>query len=312
MSRRAAIAEAEARLRQLCCLGLPGPVIAPAVFRELNAVLPFETCFHMWIGPDGPCDAYFDNPEAGPRFALYRDEICHPSGGDVFLRVMVRDGAVPVGAYNVARLTRDRDFDADDLRTLRRLEPYLAHALRTRDEPATPETCTAERVIVVVDQVAEVRWRSPEADRLLSLANGHAVAAARLPEGLLRAVQAWVEITREQADAKVPVWRHHNAWGTFVARAYPLDPTASDESLIGIELERRVPLPLVLFEALRATSMPARQAEVGLLLALGHTQEQIAERLHVTRHTVVYHRRQIYNRLGVDSRHALQERLLHH
>ncbi len=346
MNHAAVVARAESRLRQLCCLGLPGPTVAPMLFRELNEVVPFETCFHMWIGTDGPIDAYFNTPEAGPCFALYKDsffgtreaevwsttaeaartevgphhvyevlrlsktayerhpiynEIVRPCGADVFVRLMVRDGDAPVGSFQVARRAHDRDFGADDLGVLRRLEPFIAHALRSRKALATVESCDADRAIVVVGADGGIRWRSSQADRLLSLAHGHAAASATLPAGLLDAVRALVAVADARPDAHAPNWRCDNAWGSFVARAYWLEPSQPADSLIGIEIERRVPLPLRLYEALRDVALPERQAEVGLLLALGRTHEQIAGDLHVSRNTVVYHRRQIYNRLGVDS-----------
>jgi hypothetical protein len=237
MNRSAVIARAESRLRQLCCLGLPGPVVAPALYREPYEVVPFETCFHFWLGPDGPIDAYFNTPEIGPSFALYRDsyfesleadvwptmaeaavtefgprhvhqvlrtskasferhpifnEVLKPCGSETFIRLVVRDGRVPTGASNVGRRSRDRDFDDEDLRTLTRLEPFIAHALRTREGPASPQTCDADRALVVVDADGGVRWRSPQAARLLSLAYGSAAAPAALPRGLLDAVRALV------------------------------------------------------------------------------------------------------------------------
>jgi DNA-binding CsgD family transcriptional regulator len=330
-------------------------VVAHALFRELNDVLPFATCIHFWLGRDGPIDAYFNAPEINASFALYRDgwfgareadvwptmaeaaqsevgphhvhevlrvskasyerhpifnEILRPCGSEVFVRTMVRDGQTPVGAFNICRSSRDRDFDAAELRTLRRLEPFIAHALRGRQGLATPETCDAERALVIVGADGVTRWRSPQADRLLSLARGSATAPSTLPDGLFAAVRALVAVAAARPDARVPSWRCDNAWGSFIARAYWLEPSEPARSLIGIELERRVPLELRLFEALRECPITEKQAEVGLLLALGRTQEQIAEALRVSRNTVVYHRRQLYNGLGVDSRRGLREHLL--
>ncbi len=355
MNRLAVVARAESRLRQLCCLGMPGPVVAPMLFRELNEVVRFETCFHMWLDAEGPIDAYFNTPEAGPCFALYKDsffgareaevwstmaeasrtevgphhvhqvlrmsktayerhpiynEIVRPCGGEVFVRTIVRDGDTPVGAFHVARRAHDRDFGPDDLRALRRLEPFIAHALRSRDGLATTESCDADRAIGVVAVDGGLRWRSPQADRLLSLAHVSTSAPATLPAGLRDAVRALVDVADALPDAQAPNWRCDNAWGSFVARAYWLEPTEPAQSLIGIEIERRVPLTLRLYEALRDAALPERQAEVGLLLALGRTHQQIADKLRISRNTVVYHRRQVYNRLGVDSYEGLRERLL--
>jgi DNA-binding CsgD family transcriptional regulator len=354
-SRSTALARAEARIRQLCCLGLSGPALAPLLFRELNAAVPFETCVHIWLGPTGPTDAYFNAPEIGRSLQLYRDsyfggkeaevwgtveeaartevgprhveqvlkvskaayhrhpicgEILRPCGGERFVRLMVRDGAAPAGAFSVARNERDRDFDDADLRVLARLEPFIAHALRSREPVATEQTCDADTAMLMADLDGRVRWRSAGAQRLLSLARGSMLEPAQLPEGILRTVHALVGVARGDPDAKVPTWRHCNAWGAFEARAYLLAPQEPAESMVGIEIERRVPASLRLFERVRDSGMPLRQADVCLLLALGRTQEEVGVELGVSRNTVVYHRRQIYNRFDVDSREGLREHLL--
>lgn len=348
---------AEARLRQLCCLGAPGPQLAAPLFAELHRVLPHETCLHLWVGPQGPVDAFFNVRDIGesvqryaddyykriesevwptmeealrtevgphhvhqvlriPKHGYYRhplyNEVLRPSGTHTFIRMMVRDGGVPAGAFNVGRGPRDRDFDDADLRTLARFEPFIAHALRSREPVATPETCDADTALIILDRDRQRRWQSASADRLLSLAAGSALQKPALPAGLQRAVQALQQVASADERATVPAWRSHNAWGSFLARAYWLLPGEPAESMIGIQLERRVPLALRLYEKVRDSNLPLRQGEVCLRLALGHTQEQVASDLGVTRNTVVYHRRQLYNRFAVESREGLRERLLAH
>ena len=355
MNRSAALGRAEARLRQLCCLGLPGPVLAAPLFAELHNVVPHETCLHLWVGPQGPVDAYFNVRDVGesvqryadayfkrlecevwptmeealrtevgphhvhqvlriPKSAYHRhtlyNEVLLRSGTHTFVRMMVRDGGAPAGAFNVGRGPRDPDFDDADLRTLARLEPFIAHALRSREPMATQETCDADTALLVLDREGKRRWQSASAQQLLALAAGSALAQPGLPAGLQRAVRALLQVETGDADAAVPRWCTRNAWGSFVARAYWLAPAEPAASLIGVHLERRVPLALGLYEKVRDANLPPRQGEVCLRLALGRTQEQIASELGVSRNTVVYHRRQIYNRFGAESREGLRERLL--
>jgi DNA-binding NarL/FixJ family response regulator len=75
--------------------------------------------------------------------------------------------------------------------------------------------------------------------------------------------------------------------------------------LIGIFLERKVPRSVRMLENLHRLSLPGGQERVALLLALGRSEEQIALELSLTHNTVVYHRRQIYNRLDISNRSSL-------
>src|SRR5262249_14703016 len=56
--------------------------------------------------------------------------------------------------------------------------------------------------------------------------------------------------------------------------------------------------------------LTAREREVALLVADGLADREIAERLHLSRHTVSQYVKRIYRKLGVDSRVALTRLLL--
>ncbi len=83
----------------------------------------------------------------------------------------------------------------------------------------------------------------------------------------------------------------------------------ADDGLIGIVIQRQVPLALKLMESMRALELSARQKEVCLLLAQGKSHPAIAERLTVSRSTVADHVQKIYDKLGVRSHEELVSRL---
>jgi DNA-binding CsgD family transcriptional regulator/GAF domain-containing protein len=56
--------------------------------------------------------------------------------------------------------------------------------------------------------------------------------------------------------------------------------------------------------------LTAREREVAVLVVDGHADREIAERLHLSRHTVSQYVKRIYRKLGVDSRVALTRLLL--
>ena len=248
--------------------------------------------------------AYFRHP-------LY-NEILRPCEAHTFMRFQVRQHGVPVGALTIGRGAADRDFNEADLLTLARLEPFIAHAMRPRNEIPQPDGAKPEAnpALVIVDRSGQIRSMSPGAGRLLSLSQGSAMSPATLQDGILRTVRALTQVERGDLSAAVPTWQANNAWGHFTARSCWLEPLQASESLIGIVLERRIPIQLKVLDGLRQLFLPLRQEQVGLQLALGHSEEQAAQALGLSRNTVVYHRRQIYNRLEVESRSLLVERLI--
>ncbi len=56
--------------------------------------------------------------------------------------------------------------------------------------------------------------------------------------------------------------------------------------------------------------LSSRESEVCLLMAYGESNEEIAERLGISRHTAIAHGRWIYNKLDVHNRAELVQKLL--
>jgi DNA-binding CsgD family transcriptional regulator len=92
-------------------------------------------------------------------------------------------------------------------------------------------------------------------------------------------------------------------WGAFTFRAYWLDRTA------WIAVERLEPLALKFWRRAEKLPLSGREIEVCLPLALGRSRAEIAERLGVSENTAINHCRNIYAKLGVQSRAELVEKL---
>lgn len=344
---------AEQRFRQMCCLSVRGPLIAPMLFQELQSVVPFASCLCMWLSATGMVDAYFNVPEVGRYLPLYDEvffrgreaqvwatpdqaaaseygprlleqvlrmstaayfrhpvynEVMLPSNVHTFIRLLVRDQGRPIVTFTISRGPHEQAFDEDDRQVLIRLEPFIAHALSQRRDMTVSEFTQAESALVLVDESARILSLSPAAKALLSMSQGSALAPPVMHEGILQTVHALTRLRRGDASAAAPVWHARNAWGRFSARSYWLEE-AGAQPCIGIFLERQVPRELKLLEGLHRTEMPMRQEQVALLLALGNSEHNVANTLGLSHNTVVYHRRQIYNRLEVDSRQQLIARL---
>jgi DNA-binding CsgD family transcriptional regulator len=306
-------------------LGPSGPVDVYFNLPEVGRYLPlyaekyFRGSEHLiWATTDEAAAFEFgpkllDDVLRVPRSAYFRhpiyNEILRPSHACSFIRLLIRDRGRPIGTFTVGRAADEPEFSLTDRQAIARLEPYIVHAL-ARHEPKVDlaDAVGYEDALILIDSRGRQLAQSHTANTLLSLSQGNRLAAPRLHGALLGLISTLQEIASEKSP-KVPVWRTRNAWGAFVARAYWMDGAMAASPLIGIHLQRRVPRRLVILENLRQLGLPPQQEYIALLLALGRTEAQAAEDLQLSRNTVVYHRRQIYNRLDVDSRASLVQRL---
>jgi len=149
---------------------------------------------------------------------------------------------------------------------------------------------------------------SARAERLLAQAFGshRRPGPSQLPDRLKLLLQQlrWIRSGRE-TDA-LPKIEVRNALGLFTIRACLLQPATAVASAaaagdaVGIQITKHV----------SRSPLPPRQAEIGYWIARGSTEADIAARLNLSPHTVVYHRRQLHASMGTANRSELVARLL--
>jgi DNA-binding CsgD family transcriptional regulator len=71
---QSAAARAEARFKQLCCLGLGGEAVMPALLEQLHAIVPsFSSAFFFADEKGGLARCYDENPDTVPQFPLWSE-----------------------------------------------------------------------------------------------------------------------------------------------------------------------------------------------------------------------------------------------
>ncbi|CAM4246360.1 hypothetical protein BOMU111920_17880 [Bordetella muralis] len=100
-----------------------------------------------------------------------------------------------------------------------------------------------------------------------------------------------------------------NAQGRFSLRAVRLAAALGHGEAVGVYITQHVARGVRLMSALNALRLPQRQYELAYWLARGLSESQIAQRMGISLNTVVYHRRQLYNRLGASHRIELLTKL---
>jgi DNA-binding CsgD family transcriptional regulator len=238
----------------------------------------------------------------------FYDVLLRPAGVTTWASMVLRTPrGEGVGTLILYRTGRSIPFRREELHALAALETGLAGLLQPAQWQPGPGTIVASGLLVVSMQ-GRVRWLSSEADELMRRAFDW---RWRGPAGSLPdAVRATLPRPDDEAPRAGPrTLRICTAHGRFVLRAQPMTAARGRPGAVALEISRYATGEDRLLAALERLGLPARQHELAWWLARGLSEARIAERMGVSPNTVVYHRRQLYNRLGLADRQALLRRL---
>jgi len=356
-----------AHVRQLCCLGLGGRAIMPALINAIRELVLFDCAEFAWVDARGemtnlyaepllPPDViqfYFHRAETPDHPALtfrvraaladpvtslsvtdamrqtdyYRHVLSHLAA-EHMLFCVVRERGIAVGQLSLYRSAQRPAFNAADRSAIGAVAGYIAHGLD--DSSATARYAgadpsyrdTEQQAMLTLERDGRLRHCSSAARRMLLF-----VTLDSVNRGTVSQQDAAIHsLTRElaeqlvgsardgdpdEAGAKPPGMVVTNRWGRFVLRAYWLtdDPHAPD-ALIGVQLRRQEPTILRLSQAMRRLALSPQQKEVGLLLAQGKSNPEIAGALGVSLNTANYHVKQLFAKLNAHERSEVAPKLL--
>ena len=193
---------------------------------------------------------------------------------------------------------------------------YAAHALETsKDFP--DYSGPAESGIFIMNRDGNLAFADEKARRLLSMARYPHYPVSRgeirnvtIPQGVKQLCRNLDSIFRG-GDAPPPSLTEENARGRFVFNAHWLDAmNPGGDGMIGVTVEHHEPMPLRLWRGLKGLPLSPTQREVCLLLAQNYTQATIAQRLGIQVTTAKDHVRTVYDKLDINRREQLTERLM--
>ncbi|WP_354447996.1 helix-turn-helix transcriptional regulator [Ottowia thiooxydans] len=213
-----------------------------------------------------------------------------------------------IGTLIFYRHAGSRPFAQDEVASLAPLEASLAAILEPCDLDTKDSEVHAQGLLIATQQ-GQPLWISPEAEALMPLAFGWRWRrGAELPaalQELLRRLTPQSFIPQQQK----PQLEVRNSHGWFLLQATRLAAAHGAEDAAAIHVTQRVTRGTRLMRALQALRLPQRQQELAWWLAYGLSETQIAARMDISINTVVYHRRQLYNRLGVMGREEFLSQL---
>lgn len=264
-------------------------------------------------------DSFFKvDLETLEKSALYK-KILEPLGSYWVLHKPLWKNGDCLGVLQLQRSKGEPPFTAREAAELDAVGVLVADALTERMSgfDAFADRYTSDACFVV-DAHLEIQHYSSQAPELMNQAissqemeNKSALAGLRLPpavEALCRAVQARVRDGQPAPESISIV----NAWGKFGIVAKPMISGEGevDERVIVIEVRRKTPIKLVLMNQLDKVDLTDRQHEVCLRICLGQSYSEIAGALGIRESTVISHKKEIFGKLGVGSKHELTDKVL--
>lgn len=336
---------ARVTLRQLCALRLPAAAALPSLLPVLRELIRADHAAFFYCNghghitnlyaermlPPRAMDSYYQRhyesdfrvkylarvaaPGPVSRYSLsaqekagdYYKEVLSVLGGDHILYAIVRHGVQVLGQLSLYRGPGSPAFSDVDQQALADVIHYLGEALAvpTPSSLAADPSRTVEEAVAVLTPAGEVLFADAQWDRLVRLARGDVIAPSHAHEEGLALPHFVRTVLAMTLSAPGAMHRMESPWGSFTFRQHLLDGAAGDKA-VALRVSRLTVEPLQLTLGAAALDLSPKQREVALLLARGHSNAEIAKLLHITLNTASYHIKQVFARLGVHDRGAVE------
>ncbi|MTE19091.1 LuxR family transcriptional regulator [Streptomyces sp. TRM43335] len=247
------------------------------------------------------------------RSSLYQ-EFMRPRGLQDELRAVLRIGGRPHGHISLFRAKGRPAFGATEMKLIESLVTPLAKRLRAFAEPtpqALPDARHGPGLLLFDASGALLSANEDARAHLEDLPDGPATS---FQLGLR--VPAWVQSTalkaraiaqeRDRGQARVRVRTRSGRWLVCHASCLREADGKLGPSAVVIEPAKTSEIVPLIVEAYELTE---RETEVTRLIARGLPTGEIAERLHLSPHTVRDHVKRVFEKVGVSSRGELVGKL---
>jgi DNA-binding CsgD family transcriptional regulator len=209
----------------------------------------------------------------------------------------------PLGQLSLYRAAGSPAFGAADAQALRDVLHYLSHALVEAKFVAVTPTAeqTAEEAMAVLNDAGELLFCDAGWSRLVRLARGEPIApgsAREEPRAIKEFLRGVLQSTRAAPNTLHMI---DSPWGRFGFRQHQLDGQTGGTAQALI-VSRLASDPVRLTEGASRLELSPQQREVALMIALGLTNAEIAQRLDVSVNTAGYHVKQVFAKLDVHER----------
>ena len=234
-------------------------------------------------------------------------EVLAPTGLAHELRAVFRSGGSVWGALVLMRGQDVADFDKVEAAFVARVAPTVASGFRSvlvRQHVEQGDDAREAGILLVSGDPPEVRTSTPAADFWLDQLDDSG-SIRSLPTAVLAAIYS----TRRD-PLRTPAVRARARNGRFVTITAQVASTRGSTDDIGVVVQPSRPAEIAQIVG-GAHGLTPRESHVVLLVASGHTNDEIARALALSRHTVADHLKSVFAKIGVNTRGELTSRLFY-
>lgn len=242
------------------------------------------------------------DPASSPRWR----EVLTPSGLAHEMRAVFRDGGHVWGALVMLRGPDVDDFTPDEASFVRQVAPAVAGGFRrvlVRQHLDHGEDAREAGVLMLADESLTIRSATDTARFWLDELDDGGFRGA-LPTAVVSA--AHVARSTPGRAAAVRARTRSGRWLTITAEV--TDRERPQQSDVGLVVQPSRPAEIAHIVG-AAHGLTNRETDIVLLVAAGHTNDEIARLLELSRYTVADHLKSVFSKLEVASRGALVSKL---
>ncbi len=339
---------ARTTLRQLCNLGLPGPLLLPTLLASLRQVVSAAHGGFFYCDEQGAITnlyaermlapkamaGFYDRhsreqfkrqylervaaPEAvsrrsvgaAERASSYFKEVLGPLRVAHVLYGIVRHHGSVLGQLSLYREEGQAPFSAADEQALAGVLHYLGAALAVPSPQGLQEVLehTVEEGLAVLDEQGQELFSDSNWPRLVRMAHGNAINPANAMADAQELPRFVAAVAAAVLSAPNALHQVNTAWGRFAFRRHAVH-SSSGQQAEAVLVSRFAAEPLRLAEGAAKLGLSPQQREVALLMARGSANAEMAAQLGVSVNTVAYHAKQVFARLGVHERSEVAKAL---
>lgn len=226
------------------------------------------------------------------------------------------------GILQMHRNRSECRFNEQERGQLDTVAAFIEHAFSRPSQPVANKSSElfyskpSETALLITDTEGRVQHLSDGAERLYSLVDGMGdqkvlSISDRLPAALMNVIDELNKLQLGNPGA-APTIQMSNQWGRFCIHGQILSGSAIQGTpvIFAIQIEYFLPLRLELFDKVKGVALSVRQNEVALKICSDLPYAEIAEGMNISIHSLITHKKEVFRKLSVSSRHELKEKIL--
>jgi DNA-binding CsgD family transcriptional regulator len=272
--------------------------------------------------------------------SAYYNEILRELDAHHVMHGIVREHGAALGQLSLYRPPSSASFTQAERNELDSVLHYIAHAiaaapLSTLSTDVATSHADARRDMLVnnsvamidtdddamalIDREGRLLHASDAAKRLLVQATDgqfspSSLAAISGPSSPVAELLKVIARKLYSDNEALPSMVQDGRWGRIVLRAYRMDDGAATfanaEAPIAVRISRQEPMLLKFAHAMQSLNLSPQMQEIALHLARGKSNSEIADAMTLTSHTVNYHIKTLFQKLGTHGREETVKRIM--